>query len=457
MDDQSWIAVRIVFWIVALAAALLPMKWSLLSFILISHIDVTTSSFESATSVGFENSVRTVVLPTLLFLRFSRGRLSNLHRNTPVLLWSLLTLYAAASCLWTPFHLSGIKMIGYMYSYLVLGAVFLDGWGRRVLTPNIIVASLWLSLLMAAVQTYVLGNQFGKLSPGLEDDRFTSFCSPQVFGAFLLSMMSIIFVTSRLSAWVASFHGIAGFVGIVLCGSRYIFLGSLMLAVIVIASHVIRQPTIRKRSARVLAGAVGLLIGTIALGGVLYVDQENRIAQLAATVLEGKSPLESIGTLVWRRAVYDQTLTTLVQRSPSELAIGSGTSSGALAVIGWDRRYLETSIDANRVVHNELLRVIFEWGFVGLALFVGFLVCIVRMFMKLAVSQRIMPAYAFLSLLPTVILGCCSENILAGSASPVGVGFLLSMMYGISYARGNSPDLDSVQRSAVAAGLHANA
>jgi O-antigen ligase len=286
---------------------------------------------------------------------------------------------------------------------------------------------------MAAVQTYALGNQFGKSFPGLEDERFTSFCSPQLFGAFLLATMSILFVTSRQSIWAVCIHGFGGFSGIVLCGSRYVFLGSLVLVLIVVVSHVVRQPTAQKHAARVIAGMAGLVVGTFLLAGVLYADQENRISQLVATVLEGESPLDNIGTLVWRRAVYDQTWTALAHRGPAELAIGSGTSSGALAVIGWDRRYLETSIDANRVVHNELLRVIFEWGFTGLALFVAFLVYMIRLFFRLAVRNRIMPAYAFLALLPTVILGCCSENILAGSASPAGVGFLLSMMYGICY------------------------
>jgi hypothetical protein len=433
VDDQSWLAVRILFWILACATLLLPMRWSILSFILVSHIDVTSSTFESASSVGFENSVRTVVLPTLLFIRFSRGRLLKFSWNAPVVLWTLLTAYAAAACLWTPFQLSGLKMVGYMYCYLVLGAVFLDAWNRGALNPSVIVCALWLSLLMAAVQPYVLGNQFGKSAPGLEDERFTSFCSPQLFGAFLLAVLSILFVTSRLSLWASVVNGVGGFSGILLSGSRYVFLGSLLLVVIVIASHVVRQPTFRKRTSRVFAGMVGLLLGAIVIGGVLYEDQENRISQLAMTVVEGKSPLDNIGTLVWRRAVYDQAWTAITHRGPAELAFGSGTSSGALAVIGWDRRYLETSIDANRVVHNELLRVIFEWGFCGLALFIAFLVSVSRMFLRLALSQRVMPAYAFLSLLPTVILGCCSENILAGSASPAGVGFLLSMMYGICY------------------------
>jgi hypothetical protein len=447
VDDQNWFAVRTLFWILAAAAVFLPMRWSILSFILISHIDVTTSTFESATSVGFENSVRTVVLPTLLFIRFSRGRLLNLRWNAPVVLWVLLTLYAAAACLWTPFQLSGVKMIGYMYCYLVLGAVFLDGWNRGVVTPSLIAAALWLSLLMGVVQTYALGNQFGKWAPGLEDERFTSFCSPQLFGAFILAMMSILFVTSRQRLWAVCLHGLGGFSGIVLCGSRYVFLGSLVLVLIVVVSHVVRQPTAKKHAARVIAGMAGLIVGTFLLAGVLYADQENRISQLVATVLEGKSPLDNIGTLVWRRAVYDQTWTALVHRGPAELAVGSGTSSGALAVIGWDRRYLEASIDANRVVHNELLRVIFEWGFIGLAFFVAFLGCVIRMFVHLAVSRRIMPAYAFLSLLPTVILGCCSENILAGSASPAGVGFLLSMMYGICYQQRRSAQSVLIDRS----------
>jgi O-antigen ligase len=179
----------------------------------------------------------------------------------------------------------------------------------------------------------------------------------------------------------------------------------------------------------------GLLAGSGIMVGILYTDPDNRISQLGAMIIEGKSPLENIGTLVWRRGIYDQAWSLLSHRGPVELTFGSGTSSGALAVLGWDRRYTEDRIDANRVVHNELLRIAVEWGFLGLILFGAFVTFVIRMFVRMAVRHRIMPAYAFLALLPTVILGCCSENILAGSASPAGVGFLLSMMYGISYAQ----------------------
>jgi O-antigen ligase len=256
-----------------------------------------------------------------------------------------------------------------------------------------------------------------------------------LFGAFLLASASILLITSRQRFATMCLHACGAFLGIILCGSRYVFLGSLLFVVIVAMSHIVRQPTLKKKTARIVMAMAGVLVGGATMTAVLYADPENRISQLVTMVAEGQSPLENIGTLVWRRGIYDQTLSMLSHRGFKELSFGSGTSSGALAVLGWDRRYSEERIDANRVVHNEILRVTFEWGVVGLILFTAFVIGLIRLFLRLTTQDRIIPAYAFLALLPTVILGCCSENILAGSASPAGVGFLLSLTYGLSYAR----------------------
>jgi hypothetical protein len=429
---EFWL--RVTFWCLALSSAVLPMRWALLSFILISHIDITPSTYASASSIGVENAVKTIILPTILWLRFARASIWKVRSSSAAILWLSLTAYAMIACIWSPFVLSGLKMVAYLYCYLILGAVFLEGWNRKQLTSQTIGVALWVSLLMGAVQTYLLGNLYGASPNGLDVDRFTSFCSPQQFGAFLLTTLSILFVTSRQGLWAKLLHAFGGFVGIGLCGSRYVFLGSLALLPIVWASFFFRSSGTRQRTGWIVVGIVGCLVAVTSFGGVVALSQNNRISSLVLMTLEGRSPLENVGTFVWRQGIYEQAWNQLKQRKPVDLLFGAGTSSGALVVLGWDRRYRSDSVDANRVMHNELLRVVFEWGILGLTLFISFGVTLTRQTAR-AVRLRVIPAYAFLALLPTIVLGCLSENVLAASSSPAGVGFSLVLFYGISYCR----------------------
>jgi hypothetical protein len=373
--------------------------------------------------VGLENTIRTIIVPTILLLRFGRSQFSTLIRQPLGLLWLLLTAYAAVACLWSPFQLSGLKMVAYLVSYLMIGAIFLEAWKRGHLSPHLVAVALWASLGMAAIQTYVLGNPYGVSDLGLRDERFTSFCAPQQFGAFLLSAVAVLLVTSRLSATATLIHAAGGFTGIALCGSRYVFLGALLLLPVVWLSHIVRQRTAPARTLRIIGGAAALGAAGTALAVFTVFQPGNRINQLI---------LDNIGTLVWRKGIYTQAWTALERRAPGEWITGSGTSSGASVVLGWDRRYFEDRIDANRVVHNELIRVVYEWGLIGLVLFLAAGVVLIRWLIS-AVRCRVIPAYAFAAMLPTMILGCLSENILAGAASPGGVGFSLVLFYGVSY------------------------
>lgn len=434
MSDDLQFGLRVLFWILALGTAILPMRLSLLSMILLSHIDITTDSFMSASSVGLENAAKTVIIPALLFLRFTPKRITAIRTSPIAVWWIALVLYAAVTCIWSPFVLSGLKMVAYLSCYLVLGAVFLEGWNSRQLTPPLLATSLWLSLAMATIQTYALGNPYGTSWDGLDVNRFTSFCSPQQFGAFLLAILSILLVTSQLRLVTVMLHTAGALAGIFLCGSRYVFLGALCLFPIVWVSHFVRSENPRTSGKWILAGALSILMIIISLGVIVPAFPNNRISKVIQMTLEGRSPLDNVGTFVWRQGIYRQAWNHLAEREPLTLLLGSGTSSGAEVVLGWDRRYRTDSIDANRVIHNEVLRIVFEWGLLGLLIFFLWATKILSA-LRIAINSRVIPAYSFLALLPTVILGCLSENILSGSSAPAGVGFSLVLVYGMSYAR----------------------
>ncbi len=84
MPDEALLVARALFWIFAAGVLVLPMRWSLFCFILASHMDITSLTFNSATAVGFENTVRIAGLPMLLLLRTGLTSLKDM-RTQPLL------------------------------------------------------------------------------------------------------------------------------------------------------------------------------------------------------------------------------------------------------------------------------------------------------------------------------------------------------------------------------------
>ena len=365
MDDLTVPVTRVLFWILAVLSATSPMRWSIFFLILLSHVDATSASFESAVSVGWENAAKTLLLPSLLVFRFRRPPFLQSRWSLPSICWIILTLYAAVAVLWSPFQLSGLKMVGYFSCYIMLAVVFLAGWSQKGISIGMLSLALWVSLLMGAVQTFLLGNSYGRSMPGLDDDRFTSFCSPQLYGAFLLAILSVLMVSRATPRWLRILNTLGGLTGLLLCGSRYVFIGSIPLIVLIWFSYIARDFSIRARGLRLIGGMLGFLLIAGGTAVFFYQNEGSRIRQLVEIVASGDSAFEEMGTLVWRRGIYEQAIQKLGQRTPFELLIGSGTSSGASIVLGYDLRYTENRVDANRVVHNELVRRLDGWGFVG--------------------------------------------------------------------------------------------
>jgi O-antigen ligase len=279
----------------------------------------------------------------------------------------------------------------------------------------------------------MLGNPYGRAISGGSDDRFTSFCAPQLFAASLLAILSVLLVTYRLRWLIRLLHISGALLGLLLCGSRYVFLGAIVMVAIIWFGQVSIQRSARKRVQQLVAG---ICVGTVlVIASVVFFEANttNRIGEFLAVLGRGESPFSSMGTLVWRKGIYEQALGRIGGRSLSDLCFGSGTSSGASIVLGYDLRYNESQIDANRVVHNEFLRALYEWGVLGVLVFSAVLVSLGYFAFRAALFERVRPALAFLSLLPTVVLGCLSENILAGASSPAGVGFVISLTYGVAY------------------------
>ena len=427
MADQALIVARILFWICAAGVIVLPMRWALFCFIVASHLDITTLTFTSATAVGFENTTRIAALPMVLLLRTGVESFKSFLWTIPQKIWVALTIYAAIAGLWSTFPVSAFKMVVYLAAYFVLYGVFCVGWVQEWLDIGIIQLSAWCALVLAVVQTFFLENFFGG-----PEERFTSFSSPQYFAAFLVALLAIlVFCGERTLFNHVTCAALC--LGIVVSGSRYVFVSAFALVVIA-CFQVVSEDDGKLR----WRANLKKLIPTVAAAGVVVVllasvTPTNRIDELIYATADdqaGVAGVEDVGTFAWRLSIYADIFEKLEKRTAVELFTGSGTSSGASLMLNHDPdHYDREGIDANRVLHSEFLRALYEWGILGLALLVCFVVATSVGYVKKITAEGGGVALAFAGALPSIVMGLAIENILAGAASAGGVGILLAMTY----------------------------
>jgi hypothetical protein len=81
--------------------------------------------------------------------------------------------------------------------------------------------------------------------------------------------------------------------------------------------------------------------------------------------------------------------------------------------------------DPNRAVHNEWLRILYEWGGVGLGLWFVFIFSIIMYAYQGVQLDRLGHARPLLIFLPAFLCGFSTENILAGAGHAENIGFVL--------------------------------
>jgi O-Antigen ligase len=423
MPGEALLVARVLFWVFAAGVVLLPMRWSLFCFILAAHMDITSLTFNSATAVGFENTIRIGGLPLLLLLRTGFAPLKDITWTLPQKIWLGLVVYAAIAGAWSGFPLAAIKMVAYLITYFVLFLIFCSAWSEGWVDMGLLRLVAWSVIALAVLQTFVLGDEWG----GLEE-RFTSFSTPQYFAAFLVAVLAIL-IFSGEKGWFhyATCGGLM--LTIVFSGSRYVFVSMVALVIIacfqVVSGHgsLKWRPNLRKMLVTLALAAAGIAIL------VSYLPY-NRIDELVWAASDDDSTVEDVGTFAWRLGIYEDILEHLEKRTGPELFLGSGTSSGAALMLNHDPdHYDRDGIDANRVLHSEFLRALYEWGILGLGLLLAFLIATTAGFVKKINADRGGAALAFAGALPSIVMGLAIENILAGAASAGGVGILLAMTF----------------------------
>lgn len=427
MTSESIIIAHACFWVLAPLAIFLPIRWSILAFLVLIQFDLSATGGYQSETLGIDNALRVVLIPTILLWRVRKSISFDPVFKKLRLFWILLIGYSALALLWSGYKLSAVKMLGYFYAYSVLFVVFAIAWRKKWLDVKILLTAVWAALALGVLQSYILGNEFGALgnyygSPDFEW-RFTSFTGAQSYAAFLLAIFVLLLFCGKRNFSVVAGTVAAG-IGILLTGSRSIFLG---LAWILLTAGVAFAHRKNKHLALrsiVLRAAVGGLVLLIAAGVVLEALPQNRLNQMLTAVISSDNSLEDIGTFAWRFSLYEKAIDTLTNRSIPRLLIGSGTSSAADLVLETGV-FTDENVDPNRAMHDEFLRSIYEWGLPGIAFLVLFLFEAVRQSIRMIKSSGTREAWAFLAIAVPMLISLTVENFLADGASPGGVGYCL--------------------------------
>ena len=415
------------FWIFALGVLFLRPRWALLSLLLGANVNVITPGFLSATSVGWQNGVQTLVLPTVLLLRLTGFKVPRLRLGFPAMAWAALTLYAAVSTLWSPFKLSGVKMIGFLAGWFILYLVFHLAWERRILDEGLLIAALWCSLGLACIQTYVLGSPEQVVT-----HQFTSFTAAESFAIFLSSILALLlFSTGR--PWLHGVSLAACVLGVILAGDRTALIG---LASLLFVWLLHRKKAIGTRYGVRFAAVVPPFVVLLLLflgfrAGMAWGMPESRLNELMQLGSNSVATLQDIGTVAFRLDMYESTLSEVSGRALPALVFGSGTASGGTLSFAGQEQYL-IGMDPNRTIHDEFLRALYEWGLIGLGLGLALIFHLAGRSWHLAVREGSLPAMAVVGMLPAMLLLLVDGNPLSSPAETMGMGLLLVLTYGFS-------------------------
>jgi len=403
----------------------IPARYVYYFLIILALFDTSGPDFPSSSQIGILNVLKTIFLPLLLIIRFRFKPLATIvRRKKPLALYAFLlfALYALMATLWSPYKLSALKMVGFFLGYLLWFTVIMWGWLSKKIDIRLVKGLFFLSIVLGIFQSTILDSSFGT-----EEQRFTAFISPQEYAALVVITSIIIFTNSnqvkRLEKHLVL---ITALVVVFLTGSRTYFI-SLILSILILWL-ISWKDLYRRLLPNITILIVGKLI--ILLTILIFAEQgigSSRTAELRYIV----SAPERIGTLTWRIGMYHETLRGILSAGIPELLVGHGTSSGADIAFRIDsRRYLPETIDANRVIHNEFLRSLYEWGILGLTLilFITIYIIISAFWLSFRSSD-----HTLLAAMPPFIAGLLVENVLAFSASGWGIGVIL--VIGLTYAK----------------------
>jgi hypothetical protein len=331
-------------------------------------------------------------------------------------MWLLLIAYAGIASFWSLFPLSAVKLTVEMFGSFLICLAFMRATKAGILTPSSVLAPAAIGVLALGVLRSVFLPNWGD-SP----HRFTGFTTAQGYASLLAALFALSLGARSLRAWERWTLCITLFLAIVLDGSRIYVIG-------VIVSMIVALLVSYSRVWLKLLGISAIILLVVALVAekealLRMISQGarlNRVADTINAVYEGNLRSTGLGTYQFRRGLYQHALKALTESSLLELSFGHGTSNGRI-LLGM----MVHAGDANRAVHNEWLRILYEWGSVGLALWLVFIFSVIFYAIEGVRRDRLGHARPLLIFLPAFLGGFSTENVLAGAGHAGNIGFVL--------------------------------
>ena len=138
--------------------------------------------------------------------------------------------------------------------------------------------------------------------------------------------------------------------------------------------------------------------------------------------------MDRIGTFKWRLERYEIVVETVARRSAGRLLLGSGTASAPDLALPSEhklQRVRTRGIDANKYVHSAPLRALYEWGLLGLALFLTVLAGAGLGAWRVMRRTPTFEARMLAAGVGCLVLFSCFQVLLATPGAPGGAGIAL--------------------------------
>jgi hypothetical protein len=389
-----------------------PLRWSIVAYIMLSAVDF----YSGNDGIGVLNAMKGIGYPIVLLWRLKSYSGHGKVIVAPVA-WLLLIIDAGIASFWSLFPLSAAKLTVEMLGSFLICIAFMRATKAGNLTPSSVLVPATIGVLIIGVLRTVLLPDWGD-SPA----RFTGFTTAQGYASLLAALFALSLGTRALKAWIRWLVCVSLFIGVLLDGSRIYVIGLIMSMIVALLVSYARSWL----KIMGVAAIVLILVTVVAEKDILlrFISQGarmNRVADTINALIEGNMKSTGVGTIVFRRDLYRRAFKAVAESSLVELTFGHGTSNGRLL-----RGTLVRGVgDPNRAVHNEWLRILYEWGSVGLALWFVFIFSIILYAFQGVRKDRLGHARPLLIFIPAFLGGFSTENILAGAGHAENIGFVL--------------------------------
>ncbi len=400
------------YFILLAVAFFAPLRWSIVAYLMLSAVDFKSSD----NGIGILNAIKGIGYPVVLLWRLKMYAGHGKVVVAPVA-WILFVSYVAAACFWSQFPLSAIKLVAELAGSFLICLAFMRAGKAGVLTP----ASI---LVPAVIGVLSLGIMRGIFLPGWGDTsaRFSGFTTAQAYASLLASLYALSLGTKAQHPIIRWGLCTILFAGVIADGSRTWVIGLIVSTIVgLLVSNAGTWIKIFGIAAIVLLMVAAILEEAPIIKFVAMEANSNRVADTITAIYEGNIKSTGLGTYEFRRSLYDRAIDALKASTLAELAFGHGTSNG---------RFLRGTLvggvgDPNRAVHDEWLRILYEFGFAGSAIWVAFMGSIVVFAYQGMRKDPNGNAKPLLIYIPAFIGGLSTENVLAGAGHAGNIGFVL--------------------------------